>query len=77
MDSETFHKIEKFKIQIDLKVKNGKYSHYVLEQFDAIAELFGLSENLLIDDANEQYYDELSIYLINSLVKEVFKSRKM
>ena len=73
MDSETFHKIKKFKIQIDLKVKNGKYSHYVLEQFDAIAELFGLSENLLIDDANEEYYDELSIYLINSLVKEVFK----
>ena len=73
MDSETFHKIEKFKIQIDLKVKSGKYSHYVLEQFDTIAELFGLSENLLIDDANEEYYDELSIYLINSLVKEVFK----
>ena len=73
MDSETFHKIKKFKIQIDLKVKSGKYSHYVLEQFDAIAELFGLSENLLIDDANEEYYDELSIYLINSLVKEVYK----
>ena len=73
MDSETFHKIEKFKIQIDLKVKNGKYSHYVLEQFDTIGELFGLSENLLIDDANEEYYDELSIYLINSLVKEVYK----
>ena len=73
MDSETFHKINKFKIQIDLKVKSGKYSHYVLEQFDAIAELFELSENLLIDDANEEYYDELSIYLINSLVKEVFK----
>ena len=73
MDSETFHKIEKFKIQIDLKVKIGKYSHYVLEQFDDIAELFGLSENLLIDDANEEYYDELSIYLINNLVKEVFK----
>jgi len=34
MDSETFHKIKKFKIQIDLKVKSGKYSHYVLEQFD-------------------------------------------
>ena len=73
MDSETFHKINKFKIQIDLKVKSGKYSHYVLEQFDTIAELFGLSENLLIDDANEEYYDELSIYLINSLVKEVYK----
>ena len=73
MDSETFHKMEKFKNQIDLKVKSGKYSHYVLEQFDAIAELFGLSENLLIEDSNEEHYDELSIYLINSLVKEVYK----
>jgi|TARA_B100000795_G_scaffold241169_1_gene203771 hypothetical protein len=73
MDSETFHKIGKFKNQIDLKVKSGKYSHYVLEQFDTIGELFGLSENLLIDDANEEHYDELSTYLINSLVKEVYK----
>ena len=73
MDSETFHKMEKFKNQIDLKVKSGKYSHYVLEQFDTIGELFGLSENLLIDNANEEHYDELNIYLINSLVKEVFK----
>lgn len=73
MDSETFHKIENFKNQIDLKVKSGKYSHYVLEQFDTIGELFGFSENLLIDDGNEEYYDELSIYLINSLVKEIYK----
>ena len=73
MDSETFHKMEKFKNQIDLKVKSGKYSHYVLEQFDTIGELFGLSENLLMDEANEEHYDELSIYLINSLVKEIYK----
>tara|TARA_B100000768_G_scaffold90900_1_gene85139 strand:- start:2601 stop:2825 length:225 start_codon:yes stop_codon:yes gene_type:complete len=73
MDSETYHKMEKFKNQIDLKVKSGKYSHYVLEQFDTIGELFGLSENLLMDEANEEHYDELSIYLINSLVKEVYK----
>mgnify|MGYP001160841673 FL=1 len=73
MDSETFHKLEKFKNQIDLKVKSGKHSHYVLEQFDTIGELFGLSENLLIDNGNEEYYDELSIYLISSLVKEVYK----
>ena len=52
MDSETFHKLEKFKNQIDLKVKSGIHSHYVLEQFDTIGELFGLSENLLIDDSN-------------------------
>ena len=73
MDSETFHKLEKFKNQIDLKVKSGKHSHYVLEQFDTIGELFGLSENLLIGNGNEEYYDELSIYLISSLVKEVYK----
>tara|TARA_B100000768_G_C11271305_1_gene373614 strand:- start:1944 stop:2168 length:225 start_codon:yes stop_codon:yes gene_type:complete len=73
MNSQTYHKIKNFKIQIDLKVKSGKYSHYVLEQFDTIGELFGLSENLLIDNANEEYYDELSVYLINSLVKEVYK----
>lgn len=54
-------------------VKSGKHSHYVLEQFDTIGELFGLSENLLIDNSNEKYYDELSIYLINSLVKEVYE----
>ena len=73
MDSETFHKIEKFKNQIDLKVKSGKYSHYVLEQFDTIGELFGLSENLLIDNSSEEHYEELGTYLINSLVKEVYK----
>ncbi|MDA9843291.1 hypothetical protein N9C47_00375 [Flavobacteriaceae bacterium] len=73
MDSETFHKIEKFKNKIDLIVKSEKHSHYVLEQFDTIAELFGLSENLLIDEGNEEYYEELSIYLINSLAKEVYK----
>ena len=73
MDSETLYKMEKFKNQIDLKVKSGKYSHYVLEQFDTIGELFGLSENLLIEDSNEEHYDELCIYLINSLVKEVYK----
>ena len=73
MNSETFYKIEKFKKGIDSIVKSGKYSHYVLEQFDTIGELFGLSENLLIDDANEEHYDELSTYLINSLVKEVYK----
>ncbi|MDA9812078.1 hypothetical protein N9C07_07675 [Flavobacteriaceae bacterium] len=73
MDSETFHKLKKFKSQIDLIVKSGKHSHYVLEQFDTIGELFGLSENLLIDNSNEKYYDELSIYLINSLVKEVYE----
>jgi hypothetical protein len=56
-----------------LIVKSGKHSHYVLEQFDTIGELFGLSENLLIDNSNEKYYDELSIYLINSLVKEVYE----
>jgi hypothetical protein len=72
MNSETLHKLEKFKNQIDLKVKSGKHSHYVLEQFDTIGELFGLSENLLIDNGNEEYYDELSIYLISSLVKEVY-----
>ena len=73
MDSETFYKIEKFKKQIDLIVKSVKYSHYVLEQFDTIGELFGLSENLLLDDGNEEHYDELSKYLINSLVKEVYE----
>lgn len=73
MDSETFYKLKKFKNQIDLIVKSGKHSHYVLEQFDTIGELFGLSENLLIDNSNEKYYDELSIYLINSLVKEVYE----
>ena len=73
MDSETFYKIEKFKKQIDLIVKSGKYSHYVLEQFDTIGELFGLSENLLLDEGNEEHYDELSKYLINSLVKEVYE----
>jgi hypothetical protein len=73
MDSETFHKLKKFNNQIDLIVKSGKHSHYVLEQFDTIGELFGLSENLLIDNSNEKYYDELSIYLINSLVKEVYE----
>jgi hypothetical protein len=73
MNSETLHKLEKFKNQIDLKVKSGNHSHYVLEQFDRIGELFGLSENLLIDNGNEEYYDELSIYLISSLVKEVYK----
>ena len=73
MDSETFHKLKKFKNQIDLIFKSGKHSHYVLEQFDTIGELFGLSENLLIDNSNEKYYDELSIYLINSLVKEVYE----
>ena len=67
------HKLEKFKNQIDLKVKSGIHSHYVLEQFDTIGELFGLSENLLIDDSNEEHYDELNIYLINSLIKEVYK----
>ena len=72
MDSETFHKIEKFKKEIDLRVKSGNHSHYVLEQFDTIGELFGLSENLLLDDGNEEHYDELSKYLINSLVKEVY-----
>lgn len=73
MDSETFNKLEKFKNQIDLIVKSGKHSHYVLEQFDTLGELFGLSENLLMDNSNEKHYDELSIYLINSLVKEVYK----
>ena len=73
MDSETFHKLEKFKNQLDLKVKSGKYSHYVLEQFDTIGELFGVSENLLIDDSNEAHYEELNTYLIQSLVKEVYK----
>jgi hypothetical protein len=73
MDSETFHKLEKFKNQIDLKVKSGKHSHYVLEQFDSIGELFGLSENLLIDNSSEEHYEELGTYLINSLVKEVYK----
>ena len=60
MDSETFHKLKKFKNKVDLIVKSGKHSHYVLEQFDTIGELFGLSENLLIDNSNEKYYDELS-----------------
>ena len=73
MDSETFHKLEKFKNQIDLKVKSGKHSHYVLEQFDTIGELLGLSENLLIDNSSEEHYEELGTYLINSLVKEVYK----
>ena len=41
MDSETFHKLKKFKNQIDLIVKSGKHSHYVLEQFDTIGELEG------------------------------------
>ena len=73
MNSEAFHKLKKFKSQIDLQVKSEKHSHYVLEQFDTIGELFGISENLLIDDSNEEYYEELSTYLINSLVKEVYK----